>query len=113
MSDEMSTQEQVRAEYARSLKWLNTIIEASEEHQHDDPSCGAQPLCIGPANLIAMASIMRSTPGAEMPLVMVAVHEISKLRKRVADMEQLLRIAGDSCISEESRRYLRKLRDQD
>jgi hypothetical protein len=81
--------------YADYLGRLNGVIERSEQHSADEPNCPGLPICIGGIQLVALIAAMQQDGDFGPLLVSVAVHELSRARKREEALRQRLEIQRD------------------
>lgn len=78
--------------YDKHAEVIDLMVSGSEQHLAEHPDCEAQPLCIGGEQMLALATASHMDPNFSGFVVIVAVRELARARKREAALEQRLAV---------------------
>jgi hypothetical protein len=86
-------QRDLRAEYESNARMLAEMVTDQRKHIKDQRGCGADPMCISPVQMIALAATASVYPSYPTSMLMTAVGEMRLLQDKVAELEHKLAAA--------------------
>jgi hypothetical protein len=86
-------QRDLKGEYESNARQLAEMVNDQRAHMTEVPSCGAEPMCISPAQMIGLAATAKVYPSYPTSLLLTAVGEMRQLQDKVAELEHKLAAA--------------------